>query len=213
MSDDQKKELMAAIREHMMLEGPRNWDSLLEKYPSVSRATFWRIVKDVRERMETVALEEGPGAIREVQKRIRDKVASPGQTTERIKAHLPTAPSPAVVAGNPQKVMEAFDFFAFFGQLVSDTMLARNSFVRVQEDGTEKITNPAMFDRNLSQRRNLLNTYTQAYATIYNMDRIRDLYDLIIEAIGEASPEVQQAVLAKLRNLNNRVGLTMAARP
>lgn len=213
LTDEQKSVITNEIRDHILIEGPRNWDGLMAKYPDVSRATFWRLVKETRERMENQAAGEGPGAVREIQKRIRERVATPDQIKEKVKAHLPVAPSPAVVAAAPQDAMEAFNFFAFFNQIVEDSMLARNQNIKVNPDGTTKIVNPMMFDRNLSQRRNLLNSYTQAVDTIYNMERIRDLYDMIIEAIGEASPEIQQVVLAKLRNLNNRVGMTMAAKP
>lgn len=213
LTEDQKRSIMNDIREHLMIEGPRNWEDLQAKWPDVSRATFWRLVKESRERMENQAAVEGPGALRETQKRIRERVAAPDQLQERIKAHLPTAPSPAVVAAAPQDAMKAFNFFAFFDQIVADAELARGANLRTNPDGTVKVINPAMFDRNISRRLTILQTYLQSVETVYNMERIRELYDLVIEAVGEVAPEVQQAVLARLRALNNKRGLTMAARP
>lgn len=215
LTDDQKQDIINKIRDHIMIEGPRNWDVLMSKHPDVSRATFWRLVKETRERIENHAAEDanGPGALRETQKRIRERVATPDQLQEKIKAHLPVAPSPAVVAAAPQDAMKAFNFFAFFDRIVADAELSRGQNLRQNPDGTTKIINPAMFDRNIARRLNILQTYLQSVETVYNMDRIRELYELIVEEVGKADPEVQQAVLARLRALNNKRGLTMAARP
>lgn len=213
LTEDQKRVIYNDIREHLMIEGPRNWETLQAKYPDVSRATFWRLVKETRERIEDKAVGDSPGEIREVQKRIRERVATPDQLQERIKAHLPTAPSPAVVAAAPRQAMEAFNFFAFFDRIVADAEMARGANIKTNPDGTERIVNPAMFDRNISRRLNILQTYLQSVETVYNVERIRELYELIIEEVGKADPEIQQAVLARLRALNNKRGLTMAARP
>ncbi|ATI15674.1 hypothetical protein [Bordetella phage vB_BbrM_PHB04] len=214
LTDDQKSALIDQIREHLLIEGPRNWEGLEAKWPEVSRSTLWRLIRETRERMEGQAAMSGsPGELREVQKRIRERVEPAEHIQERIKAHLPTAPSPAVVAASPRDVMKAFNFFAFFDRIVKDAELARGSNLRENPDGTVKVINPAMFDRNISRRLGILQTYLQSVEVIYNVERIRELYELIMDAVGEADPEVQQAVLAKLRALNNKRGLTMAARP
>lgn len=212
LTDDQKSALINDIREHLLIEGPRNWETLQAKWADVSRATFWRLIKETRERMESNT-PETPGAMRDLQKRIRARVEPADQVTEKIKAHLPTAPSPAVVAAAPKDAMEAFNFFAFFDRIVQDAELARGANLRQNPDGTVKVLNPAMFDRNISRRLTILQTYLQSVETVYNMERIRELYELIVEEVGKADPEVQQAVLARLRALNNKRGLTMAARP
>lgn len=211
LTDDQKQAVLKDIRDHMLIEGPRNWDMLMAKYPDVSRATFWRMIREVREQVESTA-GDSPGQIRAMQKRIRARVANPEQTTERIKAHLPVAPSPAVVAADPAGAMKAFDFFAFFDRIVKDAELSRAANVRTAEDGTERIINPAMFDRNIARRLAILETFLHSMEAVYNFERIRELYQVIVEEVGKADPDVQQAVLARLRALNDKRGLTMAAR-
>ena len=208
---EQKAEVIAAIREHLMLEGPANWDATMARFPDVSRSTFFRYIKEVRESIEGAAAEDSPGALKLAQKTIRTRVESTAKTQERIREHLPVAPSPAVVAAAPQDALKAFNFFAFFDQIVRDVELSRGSAVTVNPDGTEKVKNPVLLDRNLARRLSIIETYLHSIETVYNMERIRELYDLIIEEVGKASPDLQQAVLVRLRELNNRRGITMAA--
>ena len=131
---------------------------------------------------------------------------------KKVKAHLPAAPSPAVIAAGGQDAIAAFNFFGFFNSIVRDAELSRGIAITVNEDGTEKVKNPVMLDRNLARRLNILDTYLKSVETVYNMDRIRELYDLIIEEVGKADPDVQQSVLVRLRDLDNKRGITMNGR-
>lgn len=208
-----KKIIMDSIHEHLMLEGPRNWDKLQAKHPEVSRPTLFRYIREVRERIEDAAGDMGPEQLRLAQKRIRSHVKSPEKIQEKIKAHLPVTPSPAVVAADTRNALAAFDFFKFFGQIVHDAELTRNATVTVDEDGNEKLKNPVMMDRSIARRISIIETYLHAIDAVYNAERLRELYELIIDEVGKADVDLQQAVLARLRALNNRRGLTMAARP
>lgn len=207
--EEKKAEIIAAIRQHLLLVGPRDYDTLMAKYPDLTRATFFRYLKTARENEEASAAAQGPGALRLAQQRIHASVAKPEKTTEKLKAHLPTAPSPAVVAANPADAARAFQFFAFFNHIVGDAELLRGTAVTRMEDGSEKVRNPAMLEKSLRGRLAILDTYLHSVEAVYNMERIRELYDLIIDEVGKAAPDVQMAVLARVRELDNRRGLTM----
>lgn len=207
--EEQKAEIIAAIRQHLLLVGPRDYDQLMAKYPDLSRPTFFRYLKIAREQEEAKAAAESPGALRLAQQRIRSHVEPAEKTTAKIKAHLPAAPSPAVVAANPSDATRAFQFFAFFNQIVHDAELLRGTTVIKNDDGTEKVRNPAMLEKSMRGRLAILDTYLHSVETVYNMERIRELYDLVIEEVGKAAPDIQMAVLARLRELDNKRGLTM----
>lgn len=207
--EDNKQEIIAAIREHLLLVGPGDWDSLMAKYPRVSRSTFFRYIKIAREKEESIAAADSPGALRLAQQRIHANVAKPEKTTAAIKAHLPVMPSPAIIASNPGAASQAFQFFAFFNQIVADAELMRGTAVTRNEDGTEKVRNPAMLDKVITRRLGIAQTYLHAFEAVYNAERIRELYDVIVEEVGKAAPEVQMAVLARMRELDNKRGLTM----
>lgn len=205
---------MAAINEHLNLNGPQNWDEVMARFPDVSRATFFRWIKDAKEAIESTASGYGTGALQLAQKRIRSKVEVTEERTKReLKAHLPVAPSPAVVAAQNGELMEeTFNFMAYFQDIVRDAKMTRDANVVKNDDGTERLKNPMMMDRSLARRISIIETYLHSIETIYNTEAMRELYRAVIEEVGKISPEAQRAILVRLRDLNNRRGLTMAAR-
>lgn len=209
--DEKKQEIIDAIRQHLMLEGPRNWDALMAKYPGVSRPTFFRYLKAAREAEESAAASQSPGALRLAQQRIHANVAKPEKTTAAIKAHMPAPVSPAVIAANPAAAAQAFQFFAFFNDIVADAALLRGTTIATNPDGTIKVKNPMMLDKSMQRRLAILDTYLHSVEAVYNMERIRELYELIIDEVGKAAPDVQMAVLARVRDLDNKRGMTMNA--
>lgn len=212
--EDKKPAVMAAISEHLNLHGPQNWDELMARFPDVSRATFFRWIKEAKEDIEAQASRQGTAALKLAQQRIRSSVeVSPERTKREMKAQLPTAPSPAVIANVPGELVEqTFDFMAYFQDIVRDANMTRNANVVKNEDGTERLKNQMMMDRNLSRRISIIQTWLQSIETVYNVERLQELYHLIIDEVGQSDPEVQQRILVRLRDLNNRRGLTMTAR-
>jgi hypothetical protein len=212
--EDRKPEVMRAIHEHLHLHGPQNWSALMAQFPDVSRPTFFRWIKEAKESIESQASSHGTAALKLAQKRIRSSIETTPERTERqIKAHLPVAPSPAVIADAPgELVSETFDFMAYFNDIVRDAQMVRDSNVTKNEDGTERLKNPVLMDRNLARRISIIQTWLQSIETVYNIEKLQELYHLIIDEVGKVSPEVQQAILVRMRELNNRRGITMAAR-
>jgi hypothetical protein len=201
--------------------GPREWDKIVGRFKDVAgRATIFRYIKEVKDEVEKSAAASSSGALRMAQKRIHASTDSPEKMKGKIKAHLPHPPSPAIVADDPVKMQTAFNFLAFFRGIIDDSEALRmHSLFRnpdgtamLNEDGTVKIKNPNLLGQNILQRRNLADTYLNAYATVYDAQRIEELYNAIIEEIGTVSPDVQRAILVKMRELDNRRGLTMNAK-
>lgn len=208
---ESRQKLKAAIAEHLSLHGPSKWDELQVQFPDVSRATFFRYVKEVREEIEEGAAQRGNAALKIAQQRIKRSVETPEQTQQKLKAHLPVAPSPAVIADLGTNAVAAFDFMAYFTRVVGDTELVRNAAVVKNEDGTERVKNPVLLDDNIRRRLQVLETWLHSMSEIYNLQKLQELYNLIIDEVGKADPDVQQAVVARLRALNNRRGLTIDA--
>lgn len=207
--EDKKTEIIAAMREHLLLVGPRDYEALQDKFPDVSRPTFYRYLKIAREALESAAAADSPAALRMAQARIHSQVAQPAKTMAAVKAHMPVMPSPAVIAGDPGAASQAFKFFAFFQSIVEDADLLRSTAVVVDADGKQKVRNPAMLDKVITRRLGIAQTYLNAFEAVYNAERIQQLYEVIVEEVGKASPEVQMAVLAVMRELDNKRGLTM----
>ena len=97
-------------------------------------------------------------------------------------------------------------------KIVRDADMLRNKAVVVNEDGTERLVNPMLLNASMRTRLSVLDTWLSAMNEFYNLEKLQELYKLIIDEVGKADPEAQQAILARLRQLNNERGLTMAAR-
>lgn len=206
-----KAEIIEQIRQHLMLEGPVNLDPLMATFPDISRPTFFRYLKEAKELIESDASADGPGVLRMAQKRIRTRAMPAEARGKDIRATLPVAPSPAVIAADPHGAMQAFDFMKYFHKILADAELVRNSAVVKNADGTEKLRNPVVMDRSVARRLSIIETYLHSMETVYNLEKIQELYRIVINAVGKADPDTQQAILAELRRANNAHGLTMAA--
>lgn len=210
ISDIRKAEALTAIGQHLLVNGPGDWASVQAQFPDISRATFFRLVEEAKRNIESNAA--SPGALKVAQQRVRAHVAPAEETRAEVATHLP-GPSPAVVAGmGGMKSSEAFDFLAHFKSIVEDAELMRSTLVLVDEaTGKPKVRNPAMLDKNIARRLQIGQNWLEAMQLLYNQDRIRELYSIVLQAVGEADPATQQAILAKLRAANNKHGLTLAA--
>jgi predicted flap endonuclease-1-like 5' DNA nuclease len=206
-----KEAIKLAISEHLALHGPTGWPDLMAKYPDTSRATFFRYVKEVREGIEAAAAARPGVDLKAVQKRIRAQVQAPDQTARRLKAQLPATPSPAVIAGLGPAVEEVFNFMGTFNQIVRDANMMRQAAVAENADGTERLKNPMLMDRSVGRRLDLIETWLRAQDLVWNFERMQELYHLILEEVGKADPDTQQAILSRIRTLNNQRGMTIDA--
>lgn len=211
--EDKKAAVIAAITEHLNLHGPQNWDELMARFPDVSRATFFRWVKEAKDAIESQAAAHGTTALKLAQKRIRSSIeATPERTQKQLKAQLPVAPSPAIIAEMPGELAaQTFDFMAYFHKIVADADLVRSAAVSKNEDGTDKAKNPVLLDNNIRRRLGIIETWLHSMELVWNLEKMQELYRLVIEEVGKADPDTQRAILTRLRDLNTKRGLTANA--
>ena len=209
VSPERREEILAAIRVHLINVGPHGFDALHAKFPEISRPTFYRWLKDIRESND---VELPRGALATTQKRIKEVIETVEKTTEKVSKHLPTAPSPAIVAAKGDDAVVNISFMGRLESLYRDAEMIRAFSVTTAEDGSEKIKNPLYFISSIKQRKELLDTALHAMAEVYELQRIQQMYDMILAEIGKEDPELQKRILERLRELNNRHGLTIEAR-
>lgn len=206
-----KDAIKLAISEHLALHGPTGWPDLMAKYPGTSRATFFRYVKEVRESIEAAATVRPGADLKAVQKRIKAQVRTGDPESKQLQKHIPAAPSPAVIAGLGAGVDEVFNFMRTFNQIVGDANMMRQAAVSTGADGVEKLKNPMLMDRSVGRRLDLIETWLRAQDLVWNFERMQELYHLILEEVGKADPATQQAILARIRTVNNQRGMTIEA--
>lgn len=210
--ESQKEEIKLAISNHLHLHGPTGWPDLMVKYPDTSRATFYRYIKEVREDIEARAAGDGDASLRMAQKRIRAHNMPQKQVDREMKTNMPAVPSPAVVVGMGSAADEVFNFMGNLNRLMADAEMMRSSAVTINDDGTEKLRNPNLMDKSIGRRLGMLETWLRSQGLVWNYDKLQELYFAIIDEVGKASPEVQQAVVSRIRTLNNQRGMTIDAR-
>ena len=209
--DTDKAAIKLAINEHLHLHGPKNWPALMAKLPGVSRSTMWRFIKEVREDIERRAADGGGVDLKLVQKRIKTNM-SPARVSKGLHDNLPLAPSPAMVVDLGSGVADVFNFFENFNELVRDSKMMRAHATKTSENGEESIKNPMLFDKSFGRRLELMETWLHSQDLVWNLEKMQELYFLVIEEVGKADADTQQAILSRIRTLNNKRGLTIDAR-
>lgn len=211
--EDQKPAVMLAIHEHLNIHGPSNWGPVKERFPDVSAATFWRWVKEAKAEIESSASRHGTAAIKLAQKRIRTMVdVSPERTDKQIKAQLPVAPSPAVIASMPGELAtEVFDFMAYFNRMADRIELVARSAEGVDQDGKPKARNPMLLLAAARAQATVLQTYLQSQALIWDYEKLSRQNELVMQEIAKLDPDSKKALLVRLRELNSREGFTIDA--
>ncbi len=211
LDEKTRKALQDDIHLHLRMEGPSEWGRLQAKYPEVSRATFFRIVGEVREQITAKAATDSPEAVRVAQARIKSMPESLPAIQSETAKHLPAMPSPSIIASKRDRGAAALRVLATFDNVMSDGEMLRTHSVTRTEDGTEKIKNPMMFQQAAKLRLEVARSYLDALAQAYDMEQMQTFVAIVMEEIGKAAPEIQHTILLRLKAANAMHGMTVHA--
>lgn len=212
---DQKPEVMRALIEHLNINGPSKYDEFMAKFPDLTRPTFFRWLKEAKEKIEDVASQHGTVALQLAQKRILTNTArTPEKAQEQLRAHMPVAPSPAIIASLPTgAVQQTFNFLAFFYEILHDVSLLRETAVTLDPTtGNEKAKNPMLLEKVVGKKLDILDTWIKSQEFLFGLEQMEELFRVVIEEIGKVSPEVQQAIMVRMRAANAAGGFNVNAR-
>lgn len=219
MADHPQKHLfLAACQRHLATVGSNNWNKVLDAFPDVQVSSAWRWIKQAK--AADVPRPELINARAKLVQKVK-KIATNDRTiearankTEHIARHIPAAPSPTYIARTGEAGLQALDFVAEIHKLYSDASMLRTFSMIVGKDEagneTEKIKNPAMFDKSIARRAGLLETAIKAVQEVWDLRQMQNFYQLIIEEIGMESPEAQRRIMVRLAELNSKSGMTLA---
>jgi len=212
-----KAAYMDAVAKHLATVGSNNWTAVLDQFPNIGAATKWRWIRDAKtaDVPKPQLINAKAKLVQKVRKIRKDDRAleSEADGTERITRHLPAAPSPNYIAKTGEQGLATIDFVAEIYSLYRDAQMLRAFGIKtvVADDGTvtEKILNPAAFDKSIVRRADLLETAIKAVQEVWDLRTMQNFYETIIEEIGAESPEVQRRIMERLAILNSKQGLTM----
>lgn len=192
MVKKQKALLISAIERHLGKHGTKDWSKVRDRFPDVPESTFWRIVKQVRERPAS------PEALTNARKRI-----SARNRGEDVPAQLKETPSPAVVAKHGDEAFRGFDYLKEVGALYDDAKLLRD--FSMTADG--KIRIPAYFEKSIARRENILDTAASLMERFFSIETTENFYRILLEEVGAADKDTQIRVLKRLHTLQKNIGV------
>ena len=198
MANPRREEAVEAINTHLRDYGPVGWERVASKFHDVPKATLWRWIKEVREKVsKTPTRQKLKAANKRVQRIVEDVRAAGGS--------LPATPSPAYLAENGAEGEANINFLGSFQQLYREAEKLRD--YSLNADGNIRI--PLYFQNSINLRRNLLQNYLEVFQQVYDVKRMEAFYESIIEEIGKVSPDVQKAVVERLHRLDRDRGITI----
>ena len=187
---------MRAIAEHIAEHGPGNWGAVRSKYPEIPEASWWRLVKRVREGKPS------PEALKKATQKIQRHLRKSPPKDEEIAAHLPAAPSPEFIARNGAAGLRQFDVMRELHVLFSDALLLRE--FSLNNEGKVRI--PMYFEKSIRVRTDILETGLDAAREIWDLERIQTFHQSILDAIREVSPEVAHAIVERMHAVSREHG-------
>jgi hypothetical protein len=223
MSEDVelKARVLADVRAHLRIYGPKKWDLVLSKYPEIPRRTFYRWVAQVRD-MPTgprVRIRKEYAGGEEVLRAQNAEAMADGANRARMAAikNIPAAPSPDYMTRGGIRAEDQIDFLAMVVRLAKDGEKLRSYSVKpdpTQPDG-EGIKNPTMFAASIDKRLKVIDTAVRIMQEVWDLQYMQRFFDaivdIIVEEIGPAHPDIQGRILARLKELNDKRGMTQYA--
>lgn len=199
------QELREAIKKYGVEAAPK---LVREHYLDVPRPTWYRWLNEVAASPMDVAID----------------------TARKAAKQMPATPSPSYLVDKPVEARAGIDFMSRLERLYADAeklaadgeMLRDYSTVTVKDlEGEErvKIKIPAFFSNSIKLRgdsiglrASLLETAVKTIQQFYDLRRMQQFYDSILEEIAAESPEVAQRITDRLAKLNAEQGITVDAR-
>ncbi|MGT2471663.1 hypothetical protein [Paraburkholderia terrae] len=178
------------VREHGEPEGQRL--AKLDGYKHINKATWSQWCKLVREEDRQLAVD------------VTLNVPNPGVPAGQAPPFTPITP---VTPEQREAVRQAIDFFLEICVMREDAQLLRDYSAPVDPTtGVRKVRNPVMLAQSHKMRGVTLTLALKHAEAAWNLGQMDELYSAVIEAVGQADKGVRQAVLARLRELNERRG-------
>jgi hypothetical protein len=189
------------IERHLSVHGSQAWGPLRERL-AVSDATFWRLVRVVKEKAPAPEILDHARA----QLAGDDDSRSPDENLATIAANLPAVPSPNFIAKNGADGRAKLDILAKFGELYADAEKLKT--YSLTADG-KTIRTPAFWAQSISLRRDLLVDQIKTMAIVYDMEVMLEYVGTIMQEIEAESPACVERITDRLARLNNVHGMRM----
>ncbi len=223
---DLKVKIFAEIVAHVRVYGRARWELIRENpaYTHVigkdagpaAERKFFRWV-DAATRRTTA---DKVGASQVAEQASQSAALDDGARRARLAAekNIPAAPSPAYMAREGAGADRSIDFLAGLHGIWADAQLLREYAMAkdAAAPNGEKIKNPMFFEKSIKARLDVMDSGLRVMQEIWDLRYQQRFYDAIVDIIVSdlaPYPEVQLKVMRKLKDLNDRQGMTIHADP
>lgn len=205
---DTKAQILRAICDHVQVHGRASWSLVREKFPeylagpegSAEEKRFFRLAREAQD-FGAAPAEARAEALRKAR--------------GSAKRNIPVAPAPATFLATGADAQRGIDIMEMLHITLGDIMLVRRMAMKTGENGEEAVKNPQLMDSSIKRRLDIVNTFLAVFREVYDLQQMRGFYDeivsIIIEEIHPLDPAVSERILVRLKELNDREGMTIHA--
>lgn len=197
-----KSDAMRMIREHLATKGKDGVNDLRDKFfAHVPKGTWYNWVLQAK---------ETPYSPEDMQK-ARDVLAAtiedPGLLDREMSRVIPPAPATIAEIG-PQEARRSLNLINRFEHLYQDCLMVRKHSVKVAaEGGGEEIKLMRSFVQSITLRNGILNSVMAALEKLWNMQKMQEFHDAIIDEVRKESPECAARIVARITRLSESSGI------
>lgn len=178
--------LKTDIEAHLLKFGPTNWKMVQERYPQVSPATFWRLVKEAKpaggepgKALVVIPHEEAPVAVE----------TATGSYTQDQWLALGADLTPERLRGEYQRLLDDVE------RLRSYSL-----------DSKGNVLHPATLMQSMMLRERFVLGAERVFKMAYNLRTMQEFYkaivNIILRRIGPMHRDIQEAIIADIEATN-----------
>ncbi len=200
-----REEAIAAIREHLAAKGKDGVMEMREvRFPHVKLKTWYAWIEQAKKKPFT------PQMFADARAALAASIDDPSILDAAVSRVLP--PAPATIADiGPAEARRSLNLINRHEQLWQDCLMVRAHSVK-SDEGKETIKLLKAFMQSISMRSGILKNVMDALEKLWNMKRMQDFHDSVVEEIAKESPECAARILARLSALSESCGMTMDVR-
>lgn len=196
-----KAEALAAIRAHIGNQGRRGVAELREsRWSHVSPKTWLNWITEATRNKPTAA--DQAAAL----DTLRRSIGNPSVLSEAIAPA--TMPASEPVGGlTPGEARRSLNLIGRLEELWQDCLMVRRHAIKHNGAGDEEVKLLKAFCQSINMRNGIIGNVLAALEKLWNMQKMQDFHDAVIDEVRKESPECAARIVARMARLAASTGL------
>ncbi len=196
-----RDEAFAAIRQHLAAHGRDGVMKLrAERWSHVKVQTWYNWIALAASTKPTAA------DLATARDTLRRSLENPAVLTKAVLGA--TMPASEAAGGlTPGEVRRSLNLIGRLEELWEDCQMVRRHAVRGGEDGGEQIKLLKAFTQSITMRNGVIANVLAAFERLWNMQKMQDFHDAVIDEVRKESPECAARIVARMARLAASTGI------